>query len=163
MTLRKSSLIKKFNNFVSRHKLESFRDVGLFIIIILFMHIIWKVWQYKFGFRLFGVDVISSANIFLTDQVRLQSAWVLNHILGIETVIKGEYFHFSEYSRMGVTFGCSGLKQFYQFIGIILFFYGPWKKKLWFIPLGLLAIHIVNLFRIIFLSIIVIHKLEWFD
>lgn len=28
------------------------------------------------------------------------------------------------------------------------FFPGPWKHKLWFIPLGLIIIHLVNVFRI---------------
>ena len=37
------------------------------------------------------------------------------------------------------------------------FFPGPWKHKAWFIPLGLVVIHLVNIFRISGLSILLIY------
>ncbi|MBC8343656.1 MAG: exosortase/archaeosortase family protein [Bacteroidetes bacterium] len=143
--------------------MESFKDISYFVLIVLIMHVVWRIWKHQFGFHILGIDVLGPAHEWLTEQVRNQSAWFLNHILQIHTEVEGETFIFSEYSRMGVTRACSGLKQFYQFLGIIIFFYGSWKKKLWFIPLGLLTIHLINLFRIIFLSVIVIYKLEWFN
>jgi len=95
--------------------------------------------------------------------VRVQSVWFLENILGIETIIRGEILIHDEYYRMGVTFGCSGLKQFYQFSAIILLFYGPWKHKIWFWLMGLFILHLVNLTRIISLFLVAIYKLNWFD
>jgi exosortase/archaeosortase family protein len=40
----------------------------------------------------------------------------------------------------------------------MVLFPGPWKKKLWYIPIGLIVIHLTNIFRIIALSVIV---MEW--
>jgi exosortase/archaeosortase family protein len=153
----------KYHSFLKRFRLESFKDISYFILIVVVMHYAWNFWKHRYGFEVFGVNILSPVHQWLTEQVRVQSAWFLNNILGVETKVEGSLFIFSEYSRMGVTPGCSGLKQFYQFVGIIVFFYGSWKKKVWFIPIGLLTIHLINLFRIIFLGIIVIYKLEWFD
>lgn len=50
---------------------------------------------------------------------------------------------------------CDGLTLFAIFSIIIAAFPGPWKKKLWFIPLGILLIHILNIIRITALVIIV--------
>lgn len=152
-----------YYKFLKRFKLESFKDISYFVVIVLVMHVFWRVWKHQFGFLVFGFDPLGPTHEWLTEQVRVQTSWFLNNILQIHTEVRGETFIFSEYSRMGVTPGCSGLKQFYQFFGIIAFTYGAWKKKLWFIPLGLLTIHAINLFRIIFLAVIVIYKLEWFN
>jgi len=153
----------KYYQLLKKFKLESFKDISYFVLIILVMHVLWRVWKHQFDFHIFGYDVLSPTHEWLTHHVRIQSAWFLNNILKINTEIDGQLFIFSPYSRMGVTPGCSGLKQFYQYFGIIALFYGTWKKKLWFIPLGLITIHLINLFRIIFLAVIVIYKLEWFN
>ena len=49
---------------------------------------------------------------------------------------------------------CNGFKLFSIFIIFILAFPGPIKKKLWFIPLGLLMIHLANIIRVIALILI---------
>ncbi len=50
---------------------------------------------------------------------------------------------------------CNGLTLFALFTGFVIAFPGPWKKKLWFIPLGLIAIHLLNVIRIIALAMII--------
>lgn len=50
---------------------------------------------------------------------------------------------------------CNGISLFALFTGFVLSYPGPIKKKVWFIPLGILIIHIVNLFRIVCLLLIV--------
>jgi len=35
-----------------------------------------------------------------------------------------------------------------------MLFPGPWKKKLWFIPLGIAIIHLTNVLRIVGLAIV---------
>jgi exosortase/archaeosortase family protein len=37
---------------------------------------------------------------------------------------------------------------------IMIFFPGPWKHKLWYIPTGILVIHLTNLVRIAGLAIL---------
>ncbi len=50
---------------------------------------------------------------------------------------------------------CNGVSLFAVF-SIFLFAYpGPWKHKAWFLPIGLLSIHLLNMLRIVVLCIVV--------
>lgn len=66
------------------------------------------------------------------------------------TKIEGTYFNH------GVWIGepCNGVKVFGLFSLFILAFPGPWKKKLWFIPMGIFIVHTANAIRIAILTII---------
>lgn len=50
---------------------------------------------------------------------------------------------------------CNGLTIFALFVGFVLVYPGPWKKKLWFIPFGLVTIHLLNVLRIVGLALTV--------
>lgn len=50
---------------------------------------------------------------------------------------------------------CNGLTLFALFAIFVLAYPGPWKRKLWFVPLGILCIHLFNVIRIISLTLIV--------
>lgn len=50
---------------------------------------------------------------------------------------------------------CNGLVLFALFTGFVLAFPGPWKRKLWFIPLGIVTIHAINVVRVTALALIV--------
>ena len=58
---------------------------------------------------------------------------------------------------------CNGLNLFATFSIFILSWPGPWKRKLWFIPAGMLIIHLINIVRIAMLSIIALHHPRWLD
>ena len=49
---------------------------------------------------------------------------------------------------------CDGLVLFVLFAVFIMAFPGPVRRKLWFIPLGVLAIHVANLIRVVSLVIL---------
>ena len=65
------------------------------------------------------------------------------------TSVKGTFFNH------GVWIGepCNGVKIFGLFTLFILAFPGSWKKKLWFIPLGIFIVHTANAIRIALLTI----------
>lgn len=50
--------------------------------------------------------------------------------------------------------GCNALTLFAFFSLFVIAFPGPVKKKLWFIPLGLIIIHMANLIRVISLALL---------
>lgn len=52
---------------------------------------------------------------------------------------------------------CDGLVLFVLFAAFILAFPGPAGRKAWYIPLGILAIHVANLIRVISLVILNFH------
>lgn len=53
------------------------------------------------------------------------------------------------YSSVIVGSGCNALELFALFAGFVLIFEGSWKNKLWFIPLGIIIIHLLNVSRIL--------------
>lgn len=66
----------------------------------------------------------------------------------------------------GVLIGypCNGLELFALFAGFVMAYPGPLKKKLWFIPIGIVSIHILNLMRVIALALLAFYapdKLEF--
>ena len=75
------------------------------------------------------------------------------------TSVKGDYFNH------GVWIGepCNGVKIFGLFSLFILAFPGSWKKKLWFIPLGIFIVHTANAIRIAALTIISAENQEALD
>lgn len=58
---------------------------------------------------------------------------------------------------------CNGLELFALFTGFIVAFPGPWRKKLLYIPIGLVAIHLINLVRVVALAILALKSPETFD
>ncbi len=62
----------------------------------------------------------------------------------------------------GVLIGapCNGLSLFALFAGFIIIFPGKLKHKLFFIPIGILIIHVVNIFRLVGLALVVQYKPE---
>jgi exosortase family protein XrtF len=58
---------------------------------------------------------------------------------------------------------CNGLVLFALFAGFVIAFPGKLKHKAWFIPLGIVSIHLVNVLRIVGLSIINRYYPEYLD
>jgi exosortase/archaeosortase family protein len=65
----------------------------------------------------------------------------------------------------GVAVGpaCVGFGLLFGFAGLITSYHGSFKSKLWFIPLGLLGIHTINILRIVILAIISNINNDWVD
>lgn len=158
-------IIAKLKELEAKYKLTPFREVGLFMIILLVVHFLYRMLA-RNDFQVLGVQLIPH-NIYnyVATILFKNSLWINKHILGLHFVTNGNNFYFlnSNYpiehnvyrGWVGVGESCSGLKQFIQFISLMILFPGPWKHKLWFIPAGVLIIHIVNVFRIVSLSVIV--------
>ena len=70
---------------------------------------------------------------------------------------------FAGYGAICVGSGCSGLELFLLFFGFIFLMKGRLKDKLWFVPLGVLGILVLNIMRIIALSMIYYHKPQYLD
>ena len=62
----------------------------------------------------------------------------------------------------GVLIGapCNGLNLFALFAGFIIIFPGKIIQKLIFIPIGILIIHVINIFRLVALALVVLYKPE---
>ena len=149
-----------YTTFIKKHKLQPIVDVAIFALITLFFHYLW--WH---GLKAFLLDfmALQDTEAFLAHQVFLPSAWIVDHILRIPITTSDNTLFFENNGYVAVLGSCSGLKQFYQWSVLMVLFPGPWLKKLWYIPLGIIIIHIVNIFRIVMLSVIVIYWPENWD
>jgi exosortase family protein XrtF len=58
---------------------------------------------------------------------------------------------------------CNGIILFALFLVFMIAYPGSWRKKLWYIPLGLVIIHLVNVIRIVALTIIVSIDYNWLE
>ena len=59
--------------------------------------------------------------------------------------------------------GCNGASTIILFTAFIVAFSGNWKKAVWFIPGGIVIIHLANIFRIFILGVVAIHQPDWSD
>lgn len=64
---------------------------------------------------------------------------------------------------LGIAHVCNGLVLYALFIGFLVSFPGPIKHKLWFIPLGLLIINLVNVMRAVILSLVKLYYVHTLD
>ncbi len=59
--------------------------------------------------------------------------------------------------------GCNGASTMILFAAFVVAFSGNWKKAIWFIPTGLVVIHLANVFRIFILGLVAMHQPQWSD
>ncbi len=153
------SIITEIKQFVKKHNLDSLADVALFLLITLAIHYLWHYWAKQLHYVPLN-EFMSDAQKWMANGVFRQSIWFVQNVLGIELRIVQESnaMYFDNDSYMFINRSCSGLKQVMQFVVLMMVFPGPWKRKLWFIPLGAVIVHFTNLFRVIGLSVVLVTK-----
>jgi len=146
-------------------RIQPLVDVAIFSALLIFVHYSY-IWWSSAGFppvkalvdRLF---VFASAILFD------QSVWVLNHIFHIAFTTQDQTIfvttHQGTTGFVGVEPGCTSLKQWMHWIVLMLIFPGPWKHKLWYIPIGVIVIHFVNLIRVTGLALTLMPWSSHFD
>lgn len=135
-------------------------DVGLFALITYGFHLLFR----QFSSEIMANDFMSVSAEWLALQVYEISLWINRHILGfLITTEPVNTMWFSNGGYITVNESCSGLKQFYQVLVLFVLFPGPWKHKLWFIPLGFFIMFLTNVFRIVSLSVILLWQPEVWD
>ncbi len=162
-------VLNKIDQFFKKYHLYAFKDVAIFMVILVFFHILWRTFVSEF----FALDFISRSANWLAYQVFLQSSWFLDVTgvnvtafdeLTIADVVRKNVFICAENSGfVYVNHSCSGLKQFYQWFFLMLLYPGPWKHKLWFFPMGILIVHLVNVFRIVGMVFVTMYLPQYWD
>ena len=134
-----------------------FRFTFLAIILYVVWYIIYEAWLHPSGIwdRIIINNLVVLTNIVLENIGYIpipDDPTLSRRIVGID-------------GTLGVWIGdpCNGFSLFALFLIFMITYPGPWKQKLWYIPAGLLAIHIINVLRIVALTIILDVKPEWLD
>lgn len=140
----------QFNAIVEEKKLGPMVDVGIFILITLVIHFSYRYWATQAYFPI--TDLMNSMHDYLANRVFVESSWFIQNVLGMEITTIDRTMYWGNTGYIAITYGCSGLKQILQFALLMMLFPGPWKHKLWYIPMGMFIVHLTNLFRIIGLA-----------
>ena len=120
-------------------------EIVLFIVITYGFHLFYKA--YSSTINASGI-MISLNDIFIQTAFH-QVQWIYKIILNLSfTVEPNNIIRFVNQEAIAINTGCSGTKQFLQVLVLFILYPGPWIKKTWFIPISLLAIHVVNVLRI---------------
>lgn len=147
------NILSFIKTFFTDRKWEKIRAVLWFCLITVFIHIIWKFWELKLHYFPVGEFMANAADFFNT-LVFNESTWVITHILNIKITTAGNSIFCSNGAGLTLIGSCSGIKQIMQFAILMLVFPGPWKHKLWFIPLGMVIVHFTNVLRVVLLTIV---------
>ena len=70
---------------------------------------------------------------------------------------------FDSGSSVRIVWSCTALKQSFIWLIIMLVARGKWLRKLWFLPLGFVAIYLFNILRIALIAMIIEHHPELFE
>jgi exosortase/archaeosortase family protein len=152
----KKTTLQSLKSFFVEPQWEKVRGVFWFCLITLIFHILWRIWANTLHF--FPIQpFISSIRNFLVHQLFNQSTYILNNILNITIYTEPNVIITKNGIRLLLGESAAGLKQMCQFAILILFFSGQWKHKAWFIPVGIIILHLTNIFRIVCLVIIAMH------
>ena len=153
-------------------RLASLRDavggVVIFMVILLVFHVLWRLgrpWFEEAAWFMAMADVA-------TRWVYLASARVNEVLLGgfmtrldavntfrFELVAGADSF----VRHLIIDHTCSGLKQFYQAFFLLLLYPGVTRHKIWYIPMALLVMHLVNIFRVVMLSLTMVYAYQHWD
>lgn len=110
---------------------------------------------YLIGNILYGVFIASCGNTPdpVTTATTMQTSWLLN-LLGqnTDTAVSSPTPRVSLRNDKDVIInvyeGCNGINVMIIFVAFLFAFGGSWRRLLWFLPVGIAIIHLVNLARI---------------
>jgi len=147
-------------------KLAPYRGVIGFAVILTISNLFWKYNvlgdESNTQVTFWGLD-ISETFIFMAKHVAQVTAAIL-HFLGWNVSLDSTNMVRHETGNSAqIIWACSGLKQAYIYFCIIAFSRGPWLKKLWYIPLGLLIVYFFNIFRITVIVACIDQHPNWFE
>ena len=151
-------------------KLVPFKGVILFVVVLMLSNYLWKYnvigdedHTKDSEVILWGLD-ISSPFVYMAHHVSSVCYTILhslNSTVSLDRITN--IFTYPNKNCVQIIWACTGLKQAYICFCIFLFSFGPWKKKLWYIPLTLIVMYVFNIFRIAFIVFSIQHHPDWFN
>lgn len=145
--------LDSFNSLRKNKRYEPIFDTALFVFITLVVHFTYRYWERANYFSIFGVGILTPELFeWFTEHVYQHTRVIVDLILPNTALDKT--FYFANQCSVRIVHSCSGVKQMLQFILLIALYPGPWKHKAWYIPLGVLIIHLTNTFRLVGLCVV---------
>ncbi|MGB0888410.1 MAG: exosortase X [Vicingaceae bacterium] len=133
------------------------KSIIIFLIKAIGLYLLWFL-IYDLWLKKTGVfdDLVVDNVVYFCVQILTGLGYMINvdyHSLGIP----------GGAAQVFVGSGCNGVEMMALFAGFVIIFEGNWKHKLWFIPLGIIILHFLNILRVISLMFIAHDSLESLD
>lgn len=120
-------------------------------------------WYFSYEFYLKENTLL---NEYVIDNIVKSSEWILRKMGYALNVYDDGAFRvrLGVLGSGGVIIGapCDGIVLLALFTVFMIAYVGPLKHKLWYLPMGLIIIHYLNIARVVALAIIVSTSKEWF-
>ena len=149
-----------------KETLRPYIDIILFVVALLAANYFWKftVLGDEDGIQvtLFGMDITRPFDA-MSEHISSVVYWLLSLTNDHVYFFEPNLIHFATGTGTKIVWSCTGIKQAFIWIVIMLVARGSWKHKLWFIPLGLLCAYLFNILRITLIAMAIEHHPQWFD
>ncbi len=152
-------------SWLNQKEIQPIKLVGIFILLLMSFHYFYGFWS-SHAFYPFHEEV-DKLFVFASKILFDHSAWLVKHVFKLDHTTREQTIwvvtNQDTWAYVEVSPGCTSLKQWLHFIFIMLLFPGPWKHKIWFIPMGVLVIHGVNIVRVVGLALTLVPWPTRFD
>ena len=142
----------KIKELYADKRYQTYFDVGLFFVLIFSFHILYVIWNEWLDYWPIK-DLVDKLFVWASKLLFDQSTWTLENVFKIDFFTKDQAMWFlnnkGTYSCVSVAPECTSLKQWMHWLFLMLLYPGPWKHKLWYIPLGLVIVEFTNVVRVV--------------
>ncbi|MDR3705010.1 MAG: exosortase/archaeosortase family protein [Paludibacteraceae bacterium] len=147
-------------------KAKPIHSVLIFMLVLFASNILWKLCIY-------GDDTDTQVLLFNHVDISAPFNFMVIHITKVTRgalTLFGYHIHghhlndvcFLNENHITIVWGCTAIKQSFIFFCIMACTPGPWKHKLWYVPLGVFIAYLFNLIRIIAIAMVVEQHPEYF-
>ncbi|MDR3652136.1 MAG: exosortase/archaeosortase family protein [Paludibacter sp.] len=159
----------KLPNLKLPEELEPYRAVILFAVILMLSNFFWKYdvigdesESINSTITFWGFDITPPFTM-MAHHVAHVTESVLNFLGSSVSLLPNNSLRHANGNSVLIIWACTGLKQAYIFFCIIAFNRGPWIKKLWYVPFGLVVVYLFNIFRICTITACIEYHPHWFN
>ncbi|MBR5678927.1 MAG: exosortase/archaeosortase family protein [Paludibacteraceae bacterium] len=156
-----------------KRQFEPYIDIIIFMVTLLVANYFWKFTmkgdEYGDLVTWFGLDVTAPFE-FMSCHIAAAVYWLVGLFRDTVYMVGEHTIRFDSGSGTTIIWGCSGLKQMFIWMCLILTVrsgkakpaYVTWLHKLWFIPVGWICCHAFNILRIFLISLFIEFHPGWF-
>lgn len=145
---------------------EPYQDIIIFMVTLLVANYAWKFTMIgdENGDMVtwFGLDVTAPFE-FMACHIASAVYWLVSLFRDTAYMVSEHTIRFESGSGTTIIWGCTGLKQSFIWLCLILTVRGGWKHKTWYIPLGWICCYAFNILRIFLITLFIEHHPDWFQ
>lgn len=148
------------------------KEVLIFFIKLAVVYLVWRIFSIVVGAEAQPMSeriwpalsqIWEGFNDILKENLVFFSRWVLG-LMGYDVEQMGNNIvKVVGYGGVGIGNYCLAVELFVLFFALVASYPSATKTKLWFIPLGLLSIHLLNVVRVIALNLLTVYAPQYAD